>query len=152
MLDEGWLGNVLLRSRSTEAPLATHTNASVDDGPRVDWGDALATPNFYGRNWELRLLTEWIVEQHCRVVSVLGLGGIGKSALAVSLMHQVAKDFDVVIWRSLRDLPTSNTVLDSLLQVLAPQILIEVSASLERRLTLTWNTSATSGFWSCWTI
>ena len=136
LLDESWLSDVLLHSGSTNVMPLAMQNASTVNAPRVDWGDALATPNFYGREWEMRLLTEWIVDQHCRVVSVLGLGGIGKSALAVSLMHQVAKDFDVVIWRSLRDLPTSNTVLDSLLQVVAPQRLIEVSASLERRLTL----------------
>ena len=41
-----------------------------------------------------------MVQARCRVVSVLGLGGIGKSALAVSLMHRVAGDFQVVIWRS----------------------------------------------------
>jgi transcriptional regulator with XRE-family HTH domain len=54
---------------------------------RVDWGKALAVPTFYGREWEMDLLTRWVVEEHCRVVSVLGLGGVGKSALAVSLMH-----------------------------------------------------------------
>lgn len=134
LLDKGWLSDVLLLSKSTKiSPLAMQ-HASAVNAPRVDWGDALATPNFYGRGGELRLLTEWIVDQHCRVVSVLGLGGIGKSALAVTLMHQVAKDFDVVIWRSLRDLPSASTVLDSILQVVAPQTLSEVSTNLERRL------------------
>ena len=120
LLDEAWLGEILLYTKS------------VDD-PHVDWGDALATPIFYGREWELRLLTEWVVEQRCRVVSVLGLGGIGKSALAVNLMHQAAIKFDVVIWRSLRDLPNSELLLDSILQVVAPQVLSKVGSSLERR-------------------
>jgi hypothetical protein len=57
---------------------------------RIDWGEALTVPTFYGHEWEMDLLTRWVVEERCRVVSVLGLGGIGKSALAVSLMHQVA--------------------------------------------------------------
>src|SRR4026209_2034886 len=120
LLDEAWLGEILLYTKS------------VDD-PHVDWGAALATPIFYGREWELRLLTEWVVEQRCRVVSVLGLGGIGKSALAVNLMHQAAIKFDVVIWRSLRDLPNSEVLLDSILQVVAPQVLSKVGSSLERR-------------------
>jgi transcriptional regulator with XRE-family HTH domain len=104
--------------------------------PRVDWGDALDVPSFYGRMGELALLTQWVVQERCRVVSVLGLGGIGKSALAVSLMHQVAPHFEVVIWRSLRDAPSCEALLDECLQVLAPQPLGLVPASLERRLSL----------------
>src|SRR6185503_12134226 len=58
LLDEGWLSDVLLHSRSTKVmPLDLQTNALAVGAPRVDWGDALVTPNFYGREWELRLLT-----------------------------------------------------------------------------------------------
>jgi len=49
------------------------------------------------------------------------------------VMHRVAEDFEVVIWRSLRDVPTWEALLDSCLQVLAPQALSDVSASPERR-------------------
>ena len=100
----------------------------------MDWGDAPAVTTFYGREWELTLLTSWVVEERCRVVSVLGLGGIGKSALASRVMHRVAERFEVVIWRSLRDAPACETLLDECLQVLAPQALRNVSVSLERRL------------------
>ncbi|MEO8391748.1 MAG: NB-ARC domain-containing protein [Chloroflexota bacterium] len=103
---------------------------------RVDWGDALSVPVFYGREWELEVLTEWIVEEHCRVVSVVGQGGIGKSALSVSLMYQVAERFDVVIWRSLRDAPTCEALLDGCLQVLAPQPQAQSLLNLEERLQL----------------
>jgi alkylation response protein AidB-like acyl-CoA dehydrogenase len=41
----------------------------------------------------------------------------------VHLMHQVAEHFEVVIWRSLRDAPACETLLDDCLQVLAPQAL-----------------------------
>jgi WD40 repeat protein len=102
----------------------------------VDWGDALDVPSFYGREQELSTLARWVVEARCRVVSVLGLGGIGKSALAVSLMHQVAVHFDVVLWRSLRDAPSCEALLEDCLQVLAPQPLRDVPASLEGRLSL----------------
>src|SRR5207302_9344211 len=103
------------------------------DGPRVDWGDAPDVASFYGRAWELDLLSAWVVEERCRVVSVLGQGGIGKSALATQVMHRVAQDFEVVIWRSLRDVPSCETLLDDCLQVLAPQALFDASASLESR-------------------
>ncbi len=63
----------------------------------MDWGEALAVPSFYDREREVAQLTQWVVQERCRLVSVLGLGGIGKSALAVSLMHQLAPHFEVVI-------------------------------------------------------
>jgi WD40 repeat protein/transcriptional regulator with XRE-family HTH domain len=115
-------------------PLASR--APAGSGPRVDWGEALDVPSFYGRQGELALLEQWVVQERCRVVSVLGLGGIGKSALVVSLMHQVAAHFEVVLWRSLRDAPACEALLEDCLQVLAPQPLREVPASLEGRLSL----------------
>ena len=94
-------------------------------------------PSFYGREQELDTLTEWVVqEERCRVVSVLGIGGIGKSALAVTLMHQLAPHFEVVLWRSLRDAPTCKELLEDCLKRLTPQPLWEVPATLEQRVVL----------------
>jgi WD40 repeat protein/transcriptional regulator with XRE-family HTH domain len=90
-------------------------------GPRVDWGEALDVPSFYDREQELATLTRWLVQERCRVVSVLGLGGIGKSALAAIVMRQVASHFQVVLFRSLRDAPSCKALLENCLQVLAPQ-------------------------------
>src|SRR5947209_3539799 len=140
-LDEAWLGGLLPDAEAPpasqpdeETPRTSQALAPPEGGPRVDWGDALAVTTFYGREWELNLLTEWVVQEHCRVVSVLGLGGIGKSALATRAMHLVAERFEVVIWRSLRDAPACEALLDECLQVLAPQALPDRSVSLERRL------------------
>src|SRR5262249_50518192 len=77
-------------------------------------------------------LTEWVVEERCRVVTLLGLGGIGKSALAVQLMHEVADDFDVVIWRSLRDLSNCHVLLDDCLRVFMPQGFREHTLTVEQ--------------------
>src|SRR5713226_666922 len=144
LLDEAWFGGLLSHLQAPPASQSgeeTSATAPPPDalaspsrgGPRVDWGDALAVTTFYGREWELNLLSEWVVQERCRVVSVLGLGGIGKSTLATKVMHRVAEHFEVVIWRSLRDVPTGETLLDDCLQVLAPQALRDVSASLESR-------------------
>src|SRR5229473_827151 len=111
---------------------AAHQKLLFDES----WLEALAVPSFYGREREMAQLTQWVLQERCRVVSVLGMGGIGKSALAVSLMHQLAPHFEVVIWRSLRDAPSCEALLEDCLQVLAPQPLREVPTSLERRLGL----------------
>src|SRR6266566_2491182 len=141
LLDEIWLGALLSGAEASPAsePVEETSGATqapahpARSGPRLDWGDALAETLFYGRQWELDLLSEWLVQARCRVVSVLGLGGIGKSALATQVMHRMAEDFEVVIWRSLRDVPSCETLLDDCLQVLAPQALSDASSSLESR-------------------
>src|SRR5260370_20273359 len=123
-------------SQPGHSPLRAESNAPAARGPRVDWDEALDVPSLYGREGELATLAQWVVQERCRVVSVLGLGGIGKSALVVSLMHQVAAHFEVVLWRSLRDAPSCEALLEEGLQVLAPQPLREVPSSLEGRLGL----------------
>lgn len=141
LLDESWLGEMLPQ---LQAPLASRPGAETRvtartlappsrGGLRFDWGNAPDVATFYGRAWELDLLTEWVIKERCRVVSVLGQGGIGKSALAAQVMHRVAERFEVVIWRSLRDVPTCDALLESCLQVLAPQTLGDSAASPERR-------------------
>jgi len=146
LLDESWLAALLGKQHPQLAlmgPLAVEQTGSTDHviaplagGPRVDWGDALDVPTFYGRKPELATLCQWVVQERCCVVSVLGMGGIGKSALAVRLIQQVATHFQVVIFRSLRDAPSCEALLEECLQVLAPQPLDLVPASLARRISL----------------
>ncbi len=146
LLDEPWLSTLLgqmppslpriVAGPSEGARPRDLPGAQPASGRRVEWGDALAVPSFYGRQPELAILEQWIMQERCRVVSVLGLGGIGKSALAVTLMHQVAERFEVVLFRSLRDAPSCEALLVDCLQALSPQPLAEVPVSLERRLSL----------------
>lgn len=140
-LDEHWLHELL---QSIPASMHTPDHAaepavpasipSAHHKPRVDWDDALDVTTFYGREAEVVLLSQWIVEERCRMISVLGMGGIGKSALVTTVMQQVAGQFDAVIWRSLRDSPSCTTLLDGCLHVLAPQTLPDVTTSFEGRL------------------
>src|SRR5207244_91267 len=132
-----------LLGRSPVAPLpvtlvparpAVPVRAAI--GSRVEWGDALDVPSFYGREPELATLSRWMVQERCRVVSVVGLGGIGKSALVTSAMHQLADHFQVVLFRSLRDAPECSALLEGCLQVLAPESLAQAPQRLERRLSL----------------
>src|SRR3989449_9079331 len=144
LLDEAWLGELLSHRQappasqpaeetSVTAPPPDALASASRGGPRLDWGDAPDVASFYGREWELDLLSQWVVQERCRVGNVLGQGGIGKSALATKVMHRVAEGFEVVIWRSLRDVPSCEALLESCLQVLAPQALRDISASPERR-------------------
>jgi WD40 repeat protein/transcriptional regulator with XRE-family HTH domain len=140
LLDEQWLQGLLGTQHPRLVLVAPQSGeqavAQPALGPRVDWGEALDVPAFYGRQEELALLSQWVGEARCRVVSVLGMGGIGKSALAVSAMHRLAAQFEVVLWRSLRDAPSCSALVDGCLQVLASHLLRDLPDSLEERLGL----------------
>lgn len=139
LLDEGWLQEVLRQYASLvpvsiqKPPFEVMNMPPALPEPRVDWGDALDVSTFYGRETELALLSQWIVQERCRVVSVLGMGGIGKSALATMIMYQVAEHFEVVIWRSLRDAPSCQVLLDDCVQILAPHAFSQEPLSFEKR-------------------
>lgn len=49
-----------------------------------NWGEALDVSRFYGRTTELTTLTQWILQDNCRLVGIFGIGGIGKTALSVN--------------------------------------------------------------------
>jgi WD40 repeat protein len=102
---------------------------------RQDWGEAPDTSAFIGRTAELATLEKWIVEDRCRVVSIVGLGGTGKSALvarlgrsgigktdlSVKLAQGIQSDFTRVIWRRLLNAPPLSQLLSDLLGFLSDQ-------------------------------
>jgi hypothetical protein len=56
-----------------------------------------------GRARELDTLARWVREKCCRLVLVLGEGGVGKTTLGARLAHDVAAEFEAMYWRSLRN-------------------------------------------------
>ncbi|MGK7952526.1 MAG: NB-ARC domain-containing protein, partial [Xenococcaceae cyanobacterium] len=84
-----------------------------------DWGEALDVSIFYGRIKELATLEKWIKIDRCRLVAVLGMGGIGKTALAVKIAQQLQEQFEYVIWRSLRNAPPLENLLGELISFLS---------------------------------
>ncbi|MBF2050079.1 MAG: NACHT domain-containing protein [Elainella sp. C42_A2020_010] len=98
----------------------------------TDWSEAVDVSVFYGRTEELNTLREWILQEHCRLIALLGMGGIGKSSLAAKIAHQLQDQFEYVVWRSLRDAPPLPTLLADLVQFLSNQQ--ETQATLPRLL------------------
>jgi hypothetical protein len=56
-----------------------------------------------------------------RLISILGLRGSGKSAIALQLIQHIQYEFDCIIWRSLRDAPPLQTLQTDLIKFLSQQ-------------------------------
>lgn len=132
LLDEQWLNELLMEPPDSAEPTIPHQAPS----PQIDWGEAPAASSFYGRKQELAQLTQWVLQERCRVICILGMGGIGKSTLAINLADRLASHFEIAIFRSLRDAPSCARLLDDILQVLFPQPLDTTTTTLELRLNL----------------
>lgn len=99
-----------------------------------DWGEAVESGAFYGRTTELTTLEQWIVQDHCRLVMLLGMGGIGKTALSVKLAQQIQDEFEYIIWRSLRNSPPLQDILTDLIKFLSNQQETDIPETVEGRL------------------
>ena len=130
-------------SRWFQSLLAYHSIA-VEASPRPprepahlrrrsqDLGEAPDTLGFVGRAAELAKLSGWALNQHSRVIAILGSGGIGKTMLAARMTREMAPAFDFVYWRSLRNAPTPGEWLRGTLQFLSGEAIPdEDSARLE---------------------
>src|SRR5712691_9725743 len=87
LLDDAWLHDLLAPPAPVQlSPPDGSTVARAGEEPtaisRVNLVEALDVSHFAGREVEVAELTQWILQERCRLVTLLGMGGIGKSMLA----------------------------------------------------------------------
>ena len=98
--DDSWFADLLARHVARGVGIVKPGRL-----PRQDWGEAPESVGFHGRADELETLERWILTDRCRLVAIVGLGGIGKTTLAARLAEALAPEFERVYWRSLRNAP-----------------------------------------------
>ena len=121
-------------TKETIAPLKTTPNSPQ---PQQYWGEAPDVSEFYGRTEELETLQQWITVDKCRLIALLGMGGIGKTALSVKLAKTVAREnhFQFIIWRSLRESPPVEKIVTDLIKILSCQQETDLPDSLGEKIT-----------------
>ncbi len=135
------LGDITLYPNYTDIDRSLRNNLNLDwNKVRVkrDAGkDIPDLSSFYGRNLELKQLKQWIVEDKCRLINIVGMNGIGKTALVSQLSAQIRDEFECVIWQSLR---FKRSLVDSIDRDIFPSLPIEIVADahhdLETRISL----------------
>lgn len=116
-------------SKEQDTDLKAHQSTKIKD-----WGEAIDVSVFYGRTQELIQVKTWIVQERCRLVGILGLSGIGKTAFSVKLAEEIQDQFDYIIWRSLHFAPPLEVLLHQLLQILYPPLEINIAETVAGRI------------------
>ena len=91
---------------------------------------------FYGRKIESQQLTSWIVEDRCRVVTILGMGGIGKTSLVRQVVRSLAGEFRCILWRSLLNAPLLSELLPDLFRVAIDRLGLDITDPQWQRFSL----------------
>jgi hypothetical protein len=127
--------NLLLEPSDYQLPQTDEVISNQHSIPNLtDWGEAPDISVFLGRTAELTTLKHWILEENCRVVTLLGMNGMGKTSLSVKLAEQIQDKFEFVIWRSLRNCPPVKDMPADLIQVLSKGQKTNLSKTLDGRI------------------
>ncbi|MEG3837907.1 ATP-binding protein [Microcoleus sp. MON2_D6] len=105
-----------IEDTKTRSPSPPDSPQNQARSPIIDLTDAPELPYFYDRTSELSTLKQWILQAHTRLITIYGLSGIGKSAIALKLIEQIQTEFDYIIWLSLTNTPALSTLQTELKQ------------------------------------
>ncbi|MGB7708926.1 MAG: ATP-binding protein [Microcoleus sp.] len=112
--------NLNVCSEKARSPKTPQNPEPTAKQPRIDLGDAPEISTFCDRTSELSTLENWI-SSRTRLITILGLSGIGKTALTLQLIPQIQHEFDCIIWRSLHNAPHLQTLQTDIIKFLSQQ-------------------------------
>lgn len=75
---------------------------------------------FYGRTTELSTLSQWLENPNTRLISILGITGIGKSTFVKHFINTHTLPVDAIIWKNLKFSPSLDSIFTEILTELDP--------------------------------
>ncbi|MEG4984791.1 NB-ARC domain-containing protein [Microcoleus sp. BR0-C5] len=114
----------------------TQTSRENNTQQKLDLRDAPDIKTFYNCTPQLTALENSIARQNCRLLTITGMAGTGKSAIARNLIPQIQTQFDRIIWLSLRTSPPLETTLKNLIQFLSERTDINFSTNIDAQLSI----------------
>jgi hypothetical protein len=76
--------------------------------PQMDWQQEIKDMLLCTTTQELVTLSQWLVQESCRLISLMNSSDINRTALVMQLKQQVHCDFEAVIGRSLKSTPDAG--------------------------------------------
>jgi GTPase SAR1 family protein len=106
---------VSICSRQKRSRKYSPLSKSTVNKPYLDIDTAPEITAFYGRTDELNTLKTWLIQDCSRIITLVGIVGIGKTTLAIKLIEEIQTQFEYIVYRSLRYCPTIESFLTDLL-------------------------------------
>jgi hypothetical protein len=75
---------------------------NISTKPYHDLTLAPKITHFCDRTTQLETLSHWLTHQNTRLISILGVSGIGKTTLVKHFIDLNLQQFDVIVWQSLK--------------------------------------------------
>ena len=80
----------------------SHEEKSTSQSFYHDLTIAPKITHFYGRETELQTLSHWLINQNTRLISIVGLPGIGKTTLIKRFVDLNLQNFNIIIWKNIK--------------------------------------------------
>lgn len=108
--------NLCAERRHFEETVRNRTTTTNQSEKHHDLTEAPESDRIYNRTTEITTLKQWILQENIRLITIFGLPGIGKTALARELVEQIQDNFEYVIWRNCTNILTLKSLQTNLIK------------------------------------